>query len=450
MTEPGTRESGAEIHERLDFMRIDADTRALLQEFWTHVQPALPRILDDFYAHITSTSKLDQMIGNQTERLKQAQTDHWARLFSGRFDEAYVEGVRTIGLVHNRIGLEPRWYIGGYNFILAALLDLAARSYRLRPTRLASVQRAVTASVMLDMDLAISVYQEALLAERQARQDRVDEIIARFDGEMGTALETVQGAAKRMEATANSLASGSAQATRDAATVAEAAEQTANNVQTVASAAEELSSSVSEITRQVGESAEVATSAVQEAERSAEQVRDLQQASEQIGSVVNLISEIADQTNLLALNATIEAARAGEAGRGFAVVASEVKSLAGQTAKATEEITTHIDQMQQATRSATGGIEAIQSTIKRVEEIAAAIASGMDQQGTATREIAHSVQEAAGGTGEVSQGIGSVTEAARQAGDGAGTVLEAAQELVTQAEAMRNEVVSFLEDVRQA
>ena len=165
---------------RMRFMRIDEKTGRALREFWKIVEPALPAVLEGFYAHVTREGPLAAMIGTDIPRLKKAQGTHWARLFNGRFDHDYMQGVRSIGLVHNRIGLEPRWYIGGYNFVLAQLVALAVAQYRWKPQQLTEVMTAVNCAVMLDMDIAISVYQEAMLLERQARQEQIAAAIARF------------------------------------------------------------------------------------------------------------------------------------------------------------------------------------------------------------------------------------------------------------------------------
>ena len=290
---------------------------------------------------------------------KSAQGSHWGRLFNGRFDDDYIKGVRTIGLIHNKIGLEPRWYIGGYNLVLSQLQELAVRSNRWKPGQLVALQTAVNAAVMLDMDFAISVYQEAMLTERQQRQDKVTAAIQKFDAEMKAALDTVGKAATNMQSTANTLAANAEEASRQSTAVAAASEQASTNVQTVASATEELSSSVAEISRQVAESTKIAGEAVAQANDTNTTIQGLAQKAQKIGDVIKLITDIASQTNLLALNATIEAARAGEAGKGFAVVAAEVKNLATQTAKATEEIGQQISEIQEATKESVEAIEGI-------------------------------------------------------------------------------------------
>jgi len=433
---------------RLRFMRIDPTTGSLLRRFWMHVEPRLPVILEGFYKHVTSEPNLARMMGNEIPRLKAAQGSHWRRLFDGRFDDAYMRGIRAIGVVHNRIGLEPRWYIGGYNYVLGELTQLAVHLNRFRPDHLVSLLKAIESAVMIDMDIAISVYQESMLAERQERQNKLVEAIDDFDGQMKAALETVSGSASTMQSNANALAASAEESSRQANAVAAASEQASANVQTVAAATEELSSSISEISRQVAESTRIASQAVDQANRTNGVVQSLAERAQKIGDVIKLITDIASQTNLLALNATIEAARAGDAGKGFAVVASEVKNLASQTAKSTEEISLQIAAIQGATQESVGAIQEIAGTIAAVSEIAAAIAAAVEQQGAATKEIARNVQEASTGTHEVSTNISGVSVAANETGQTAVEVLTAAQELSRQSETLRDQVEGFFAKIR--
>jgi len=214
--------------------------------------------------------------------------------------------------------------------------------------------------------------------------------------------------------------------------------------------AEELSSSIIEISRQVAQSANIATRAVDSARRTDTIVRALADGAHQIEHVAELISNIAGQTNLLALNATIEAARAGDAGRGFAVVAAEVKSLASQTAEATKEIGTRITQIQSATKEAVEAIQGITATIEEVSAIATTIGSAIEEQGAATAEIARNVTQTAQATQEVTTNIGGVSAAANETGGAAGLVLTAASNLSKQAEQLSGEVNVFLAGVRAA
>jgi methyl-accepting chemotaxis protein len=287
-------------------------------------------------------------------------------------------------------------------------------------------------------------------AEREARQARIEQVIGGFDATMKEVLNTLTGSATELQATAQSMSATAEEASQQAAAVAAASEQASANVQTVATAGEELSASISEIARQVGQSSDITKNAVMQAEDTNVQIGGLAEAANRIGDVVKLINDIAGQTNLLALNATIEAARAGEAGKGFAVVASEVKSLATQTAKATEEITGKIAEMQSATGDSVTAIRAITDTVGQINEIATTIASAVEEQGAATQEIARNVQEAARGTQEVSDNITGVTQAATDTGSAATQVLSSASELARQAENLRAAVGEFFAQVRAA
>jgi methyl-accepting chemotaxis protein len=295
--------------------------------------------------------------------------------------------------------------------------------------------------------------QEREAAELEARAKRAQAIASlteAFEKQSTAVVKTVSSAATEMQATASSMSATAEETARQATTVAAASEQASTNVQTVASATEELTASISEITTQVSESTRIVGVAVAQASETNEKVKGLSEAAQKIGDVVRLINDIAGQTNLLALNATIEAARAGEAGKGFAVVASEVKTLATQTAKATEEISGQIRAIQDATASSAESIENISKTIGRVSEISTAIASAVEEQGAATQEIARNVQQAAIGTQEVSTNIVSVTEAAQHTGTAATQLLGASGDLAKQAEVLKMEVERYIEGVKAA
>ncbi|WP_020590824.1 methyl-accepting chemotaxis protein [Kiloniella laminariae] len=273
-------------------------------------------------------------------------------------------------------------------------------------------------------------------------------IIDNFQSSMTNVVSTVASASTELNASSETMGHTATQTSEQATSVAAAAEEAATNVQTVASAAEELSSSIQEITRQVSQSSSITVEAVNEAENTVRMIGNLEQSSQKIGEVMKLIKDIADQTNLLALNATIEAARAGEAGKGFAVVASEVKSLANQSARATEEIVLQITAVQGATNSAVTAVSRIQKVIEQVNISFSTIASAIEQQGAATREIARNVEQASAGTMEVTSNIQRVTQGSVETGNAARDVLSASKELSMQGEILRNEVDNFITSVR--
>ena len=299
------------------------------------------------------------------------------------------------------------------------------------------------------MAAAAAVFKENV-QEREARARRIAGLVQDFDQRAASVTASLAGAATELEAAARSMAGTAEETSRQAATVAAATEQASTNVQTVAAAGQELSASVDDITRQVAASADATTRAVAEVDRTDQVVGGLVATAERIKTVVTVISDIAEQTNLLALNATIEAARAGEAGRGFAVVANEVKSLAGQTGKATAEIAAQIQDVQQAMQAAVAAMGGIRQTIDEVGQVSTSISAAIEEQGASTREIARNVEEAARGTAAVAQAIAEVTQAAGETGGAATQVESTAGTLAEQAEALQRDVEAFLQAVRTA
>jgi methyl-accepting chemotaxis protein len=282
------------------------------------------------------------------------------------------------------------------------------------------------------------------------RKAELDQFVEDFRTKIGGIIERVLNSSGQFEKDTQQLSVTAHSTAEMSGHSADASRRASEHVRAAAAASNELSQSIVEISRRVQESNSVTADAVKQADATDERMRELSAAGARIGDVVKLITSIAGQTNLLALNATIEAARAGEAGRGFAVVAQEVKNLAGQTAKATDEISAHIVNMQQATGESVSAIKAIGLTIERISGITTSISSAVEQQGTATQSIAEGVQAAASGTLDVADNIERVAKNARETGTTSGLMLTSAQELSDVSTHLKDEVEKFLDSVRAA
>jgi methyl-accepting chemotaxis protein len=328
-------------------------------------------------------------------------------------------------------------------------IDIPSRNAR---DEMGSMAKAVEVFRQSALD-RVRLAAEQVERDRGAAQEKRASMLSLADGferSVGGIVAEVASASAEMERTARSMAEMAERASGQAATVASAAFEATNNVRMVAQATEELRASISGINQQVVRSTQMALQAVEEARRTDDTVKGLAGGASKIGDVVSLIQTIASQTNLLALNATIEAARAGEAGKGFAVVASEVKGLAGQTAKATQDIASQITAIQSATAEAVTAIQGIGAKIAQMNEVSTGIAAAIEQQGSATHAIAGSVGEATRGTESVSSNIAGVTDASTEVGAAASQVLRAASGMSIGSARMKTEVSGFLATLRAA
>jgi methyl-accepting chemotaxis protein len=285
---------------------------------------------------------------------------------------------------------------------------------------------------------------------RDQRKSDLNRFVDEFRAKVGSTIDGLLNSSEQLEVVAHKLSAEAHSTAEISGQSADTSRHASEHVRSAAGTADELSQSVVEISRRVRESNDVAADAVKQAAATDERMVELSKAGDRIGEVVKLINSIAEQTNLLALNATIEAARAGEAGRGFAVVAQEVKALAGQTAKATDEISGHIVNMQRATEDSVGSIKVIGQTIEQISQITASISVAVEQQGAAIQNIAGSVQAAASDTAQVADNTERVAKGAGDTGATSSQMLESAKALSSESIHLKAEVENFLDGVRAA
>jgi len=404
--------AGADLEARLRVFGLDPETCRRLQALRPEIMSALPGVLEAFYASATTWPEVAPMLGDaeRQRRLAGKQMEHWGSLFEGRFDADTIARAVAIGAVHSRVGLQPRYYIGGYRLLLERMVAMLAARHRARPELVRDITAVLRAS-MLDMELALSAYVEQEETGKVQREMlAVSEVLER---ELSSAVSEISAQAAGLAEGADALMALARQVRGMTDAVGESIEVTAENVQTVASAAQELEASGREISNQVERALKASDGAVRRAGATAETVQALGGTATTIDGVVRLVQGIAGQTKLLALNATIEAARAGEAGRGFAVVATEVKSLARETESAIARVSAEAASIGRATSEAGAMMTEIVDDIGSVHSFARQVSGAAEQQREATAEITRSMVVAAGHTR-------TVAERARELRDGAG------------------------------
>ncbi|PWC33682.1 globin-coupled sensor protein [Azospirillum sp. TSO35-2] len=433
------------------FGLTEADV-AILRANASFARQHLPRLLETWHAKFAEWPEIHAALMKPAVHARRV--EHWVRVASGLLDDGFIESAKSLAAVFYENGVPGYAVAICHHTVVKGISDelgLDAGGSRLFGKAAADHKTAVRNTLnkvaWMDLELLLETYAEA---ERQTRGEVLNRLAASFEAEVKTIVQDTSARSQEMQGSAERMASIASSTSQRSLEVASAAEQASVNVQTVASASEELSASISEISRQVGNSSRIAQDAVTQADSTNQTVNGLVDAAQRIGEVVNLINNIASQTNLLALNATIEAARAGEAGKGFAVVASEVKSLANQTAKATEEIAAQINAMQDAARGSADAIKGVGTTINRISDIVTSVAAAVEEQSAATLEITRNVQEAATGTQSVTRIITEVTHASNETGSIAQHVLDASSQLHNQATAMSRQVDGFLTRIRAA
>ncbi len=400
----------SDLTRRLEFLRIDENAKNSMRDFFATINGDVPAIVENFYAHLSGFQETQSIIDQHSDvrTLTDAQRQHWENMFSGNYSDSYMERALTVGRVHDVIGLEPRWYLGGYFMLIEQMLQTYLRKNGVKNAKVMDGVGAMLRSVCLDIDLAMMTYIESgeLRKIREQLLQMSDEILDESD----QTIQSVSDQTSLMQENVDNLSEAQIELQKQVDFATESLNHTLNSIQTVAAATEELDASSQSIAGQVQSSEEIAQNAIEQSRRSQETVNSLESSAQEIASVVALVQNIASQTRLLALNATIEAARAGEAGKGFAVVAQEVKNLAAETEKAIDQVNMQSGQIREATERAVHEIEITNQLIQKMGESVGHISEAVEQQTAATTEISSSASSASDSTSHVDESMKDVSE----------------------------------------
>ena len=433
---------------RLKLYRLDEAVCRRAAALWPIVRPALADAMASFHAAECENPAISGLFQRHGEEICRLEGDHLALLLRGRIDATYVASSERLAAEYERLGVYARTRLLAGNMVHSTAMAAISRRYPFRGRRIAAIGADLANLLDFDIAITLTVQMDTALRASETRRQNVERAIHDFEPAIGSVVESVAAASKALRVSSAELREIAEDTSRRMVSAAHVAGEIAAGIEDTAAATEQLAQSIAEIGAQSDDSLRLAQAATSDARLSMTSLDELAAAAHQIGSVVELISTIAAQTNLLALNATIEAARAGEAGRGFAVVAAEVKALAGQTARATDDISRQIAAIQEATRRSVAQIGGVASVVSNISTAALAIAASVEEQGAATRSISDGIRRMASTTMGASDDVHAVEAASGRSLAAAEALVGWTESLSTGAGALQHDVEHFFTSVR--
>lgn len=435
------RDEAMQAHWRL------VDARSEREECWSILSAHLPGILASFFACYAEEPEIARIKSDVRDSLMAAQLDNWRLLCLSDLGPEYRASVKKVGLARMKAELSPHWFMVGVGFVLQRMRDVVDGHYRWNTRKAASMNGALRQVALFDIDVSVTSYLEFNIKRAQKRQQEMEAAVRQFETGIAAGTGEISHTSSLLHTTAAELRSQAYEASNCAEFAGNMSQSTLDGISDGAKTTESVSAFITDVGRQASQAQTIAAEAVERTRAASDSIGVLAETVTRIGSVVSMIKAITSRINLLALNAAMEAARAGNAGRGFAVVAAEVKSLANQTAQATEEIANQIVRIQSATQQSVTDIRSTSVTIHEIAQISEATAASLNEQAMETTRVNQRMGTAAAQTNSVRDAISSVRSASLATQDAADRLSSLAGTIDERTEALRVNVRTFLERV---